>query len=209
MRGAGRAYWLRLTAKDLPVEVTMQPELVPLRIEPGASVDIPVAVSVLTALPDPQGPPVRQPAPARPQAVTATLVLFHAFGAGPTLSVPITWSSPQLVASFKLTGGRSAAAVAVRLHNTGNQDPGAVAVQGYFIDSGGREHAIPALPPLAPGELAPGKEVNRSLMLPDELRKRLGYYVRPVRVRLEIRDSLWYRHLWQPESGPLYSLQLW
>ena len=201
--GAGRAYWLRLSGVDLPEGVAIQPERTHLRLEPGEFTDIPIAVTVLTGRMDRHDrPDDDQPMP-QPRQVPLTLSLSHAFGPGPSLRATLDWRAPKLDADFKLTGDRASAAIEVRVRNDGNQDPSRITVEAVFFDAQNREVPVEGRQQFDPGSLAPGKSVTFSLPVPDVLRRGLRFYTQPLRVKLRIRDGLWYTHLWQPQSAPL------
>jgi WD40 repeat protein len=203
--GAGRAYWLHLSGVELPEGVAIRTERTHLRLEPGEFTDIPIRVSVLTGKMDRHGrPDDEQPIP-QPRQVPITLMLSHAFGDGPSLRTTLEWRAPKLTADFKLIED-GASAIEARVRNDGNQDPSRITVEAVFVDAQNREVPVDGQIQFDIGSLAPGKSVTFSLPVPDELRVRLRYFAQPLRVKLRIRDGLWYTHLWQPQSEPLRSL---
>lgn len=212
--GAGRAYWLRLEGQQVPEGVVLKPERTHLRLEPGESTDIPVALYVLSGKMEKFRTEAEdereQPVPTPRSQVQITLALSHAFGRSPVLHARFDWHAPKLQGAFKLTGGITSSAVEVRVSNEGNQDPKAVTVEARFVDAQGCEHPVEGRQQFDAGALAPGKSVTFSLAVPDALRKKLRLHTQPLRVKLLIRDGLWYTHLWRPLSEPLRpALFLW
>lgn len=76
---AGRAYWLRLSAVDLPAEANLLAPEPTLLLEPGDTVPLSLSVSA----PSRTSPNGREP----PQPLMFRVQLDHAFGEGPMLSV--------------------------------------------------------------------------------------------------------------------------
>ena len=113
------------------------------------------------------------------------------------------WHAPALRGEFKLSGERTFATIEVIIRNDGNQDPREVTIEAAFLDPQGNEVPVAGRQQFDAGSLAPGKSVTFSLPVPDVLRRGLRFYTQPLRVKLRIRDGLWYTHLWQPLSGPL------
>ena len=76
---AGRAYWLRLSAVDLPAEANLLAPEPTLLLQPGDAVPLALLVSAPSRTP----PDGREP----PQPLRFRVRIDHAFGEGPMLSV--------------------------------------------------------------------------------------------------------------------------
>lgn len=118
---SGAAYWVRLAPKKLPAGVSVVLPQARLRIDPGASADLPVTVHVSSERPG-------------PRTESLELALVHSHGPGPAVPVRVQVKSAQVVvenARFEGSAeGRVARAV---LRNTGDHGTGPLLVDVSFL----------------------------------------------------------------------------
>jgi WD40 repeat protein len=139
--GAGRAYWLRVTAANLPPGLVLLPPAPVPRLEPGSSVQLSVGFSYLR----PEGTPP-------PQESTIQLKLVDAFGTDfPMEAFFLPLRTPELA----LVKGPQVKdeTLTFTLKNTGTQSTGELSLVGEF-EGHGKQHTGPRqkLTDLAPGD---------------------------------------------------------
>ncbi len=150
--GAGRAYWLRVTAASLPPGLVLLPPAPVPRLEPGSSVQLTVGFSYLRP----------EKAPPAPES-TIQLKLLDAFGTEfPMEEIPLQLRTPELDLAKKIQIKDET--LTFILKNTGSQPTGELSLVGEF-EGHGKQHTGPRH---TLNDLAPGEESSIAMQLSPE-----------------------------------------